>query len=195
MPLGRLCTNSPTFACIWNGHHFAIIRFKCKPVDLKAVAVWIDRCGDWLLPLLGVLGLGGLLGGAPPGLVVAVPGNRLRQALREVGVGRLPAQLAAELGGVDGVAAVVARAVAHPVEGVVRLPHRAQDVTHHGDVVPLAVGADEVGLAGDAPGEHRPHGARVVLGVDPVADVAPVAVELGADAGKDVGDLQIARSK
>ena len=47
-----------------------------------------------LLPLRGVSRLGGLLGGAPPGLVLAVPGNRLREALGEVGVGRLPAELA-----------------------------------------------------------------------------------------------------
>lgn len=44
-----------------------------------------------LLPLCAVAGLGGLLGGAPPGLVGHVPVDRLLQALREVGVGRPPA--------------------------------------------------------------------------------------------------------
>ena len=38
----------------------------------------------------------------------------------EVDAGRAPAQLAAQLGAVDGVAAVVAGAVAHPVEVVLR---------------------------------------------------------------------------
>ena len=66
----------------------------------------------------GVPPLGGLLGGAPPGLVLAVPGDGLGEAGREVGVGRLPAELAAELGRVDRVAAVVGGAVAHPVEVV-----------------------------------------------------------------------------
>ena len=61
-----------------------------------------------LLPLRRVPGLGGLLGGAPPGLVVAVPRDGLGQAGGEVGVPGPPAELAAELGGVDGVAAVVA---------------------------------------------------------------------------------------
>ena len=83
----------------------------------------------------------------------------------------------------------MAGAVAHPVEGVLGLPHRAQDVAHHGDVVALAVGAHQVGLAGRPAGEDGPHRAGVVLGVDPVADVAPVAVELGADAAEHVGDL------
>ena len=101
----------------------------------------------------------------------------------------LPAQLAAELGGVDGVAAVVAGAVAHPVE-VVRGPAHAREYrAQHVDVGLLAVGADEVGLAHLALGEDSPHGAGVVVGVDPVAHVAAVAVELGAHAVQDVGDL------
>ena len=142
-----------------------------------------------LLALGAVPRLGGLLGRAPPSLVVAVPGYGLGQAGGEVGVLGLPAELAAELGGVDGVAAVVAGAVAHPVE-VVLVPAEAfKDLAQHGDVVQLAVGADQVGLADAAAGEDAPHGGAVVLGVDPVADVAAVAVELGAPAVDDVGDL------
>ena len=38
--------------------------------------------------------LGGLLGRAPPGLVLDVPVDGLLEALGEVGVGRPPAQLA-----------------------------------------------------------------------------------------------------
>ena len=142
-----------------------------------------------LLPLGGVPRLGGLLGRAPPGLVVAVPGYGLGQAGGKVGVLRLPAEPAAELGGVDRVAAVVARAVAHPVEVVLRAAEGLQDLSEHRDVVQLAVGPDQVGLADAAAGEDGPNGAGVVLGVDPVADVAPVAVELGADAVDEVRDL------
>ena len=58
-----------------------------------------------------------------------------------------PAQLGPQLGGVDGIAAVVAGAVAHPVEVVCVPAHGLQDHAQHGDVVPLAVRADEVGLA------------------------------------------------
>ena len=142
-----------------------------------------------LLPLGGVPRLGGLLGGAPPGLVGAVPLDRPGQAGGEVGVRGLPAELAAELGRVDGVAAVVAGAVAHPVEVVLRAAEGLEDLAQHGDVVQLAVGADQVGLADAAAGEDAPHGGAVVLGVDPVADVPAVAVELGAHAVDEVCDL------
>ena len=104
-------------------------------------------------------------------------------------MGRPPAELALELGRVDGVAAVVAGAVGDPVEVLGVAPHRLEDHAQDGDVVPLAVGADEVGLPRAALGEDVPDGRGVVLGVDPVADVLAAAVELGADAVDDVGDL------
>ena len=102
---------------------------------------------------------------------------------------RPPAQLALELGGVDGVAAVVAGAVGDPVEVLGVAPHRLEDHAEHGDVVLLPIGADEVGLPRAALGEDVPDGRGVVLGVDPVADVLAAAVELGADAVDDVRDL------
>lgn len=101
----------------------------------------------------------------------------------------LPAELAAELGGVDRVAAVVAGAVAHPVE-VVGVPVEGlEDGAQHVDVRPLSVGADEVGLAGAAAGQDGPDGRAVVLGVDPVADVQAVAVEPRARPVDQVRDL------
>ena len=142
-----------------------------------------------LLPLCAVARLGGLLGRAPPGLVLDVPVDRLLQASGEVGVGRPPAQLALQLRGVDGVAAVVAGAVGDPVEVLGVAAHGLQDHAQHGDVVLLAVGADEVGLPHAALGEDVPHRGAVVLGVDPVADVLAAAVELGAHAVDYVGDL------
>ena len=104
-------------------------------------------------------------------------------------MGRPPAELAPELRAVDGVAAVVAGAVGDPVEVLGVLPHRLEDHAQDGDVVPLAVGADEVGLPHAAAGQDFPDGRGVVLGVDPVADVLAAAVELGAHAVDDVGDL------
>lgn len=130
-----------------------------------------------------------ILGGAPPGLVLHVPIDGGLEPLGEIGVGRPPAQLAPELRAVDGVAAVVAGAVGDPVEVIGVLSQRLEDHAQHGDVVPLAVGADEVGLPHAALREDVPDGRGVVLGVDPVADVLAAAVELGAHAVDDVGDL------
>lgn len=151
------------------------------------------RCQPSVYPLLLTLGLvpglGGLLGRAPPGLVGHVPVDRLLEPLGEVGVGRPPAQLALELRRVDGVAAVVAGAVGDPVEVLGVAAHRLQDHAQDRDVVPLAVGPDEVGLPHAAAGQDVPDGRGVVLGVDPVADVLAAAVELGAHAVDDVRDL------
>ena len=104
-------------------------------------------------------------------------------------MGRPPTQLALELRRVDGVAAVVAGAVGDPVEVLGVASHRLQDHAQHGDVVLLAVGADEVGLPHAALREDVPDGRGVVLGVDPVADVLALSVELGAHAVDDVRDL------
>ena len=142
-----------------------------------------------LLTLRAVTGLGGLLGRAPPGLVGDVPVDGGLEPLCEVGVRRPPAQLALELRAVDGVAAVVAGAVGDPVEVLGVLSHGLQDHAQHGDVVPLAVGPDEVGLPRAALREDVPDGRGVVLGVDPVAHVLAPPVELGAHAVDDVGDL------
>ena len=108
--------------------------------------------------LVIVFYLSGLLGRAPPGLVGDVPVDGLLEALGEVGVRRPPAQLALELGGVDGVAAVVAGAVGDPVEVLGVAPHGLEDHAQDRDVVPLAVGADEVGLPRAALGEDVPDG-------------------------------------
>lgn len=158
----------------------------CGPARAPRSAVRRDAV---LLALCAVAGLGGLLGRAPPGLVLHVPVDRLLEPLGEVGVRRPPAQLALELGGVDGVAAVVAGAVGDPVEVLGVAPHGLQDHAQDRDVVLLAVRADEVGLPHAALGEDVPDGTGVVLGVDPVADVLAAAVELRLDPVDDVGDL------
>ena len=102
---------------------------------------------------------------------------------------RAPAELALELGRVDGVAAVVAGAVGDPVEVLGVAAHGLEDRAQDRDVVLLPVGSDEVGLPHAALREDVPDGRGVVLGVDPVADVLAAAVELGAHAVDDVGDL------
>ena len=158
----------------------------CGPARAPRGAVRQDAV---LLALCAVARLGGLLGRAPPGLVLDVPVDGGLEALGEVGVRRPPAELALELRGVDGVAAVVSGAVGDPVEVLGVLSHRLEDHAQDRDVVLLAIGADEVGLPHAALGEDVPDGRGVVLCVDPVADVLAAAVELGAHAVDDVGDL------
>lgn len=102
---------------------------------------------------------------------------------------RPPAQLALELSGVDGVAAVVAGAVGDPVEVLGVAAHGLDDHAQDGDVVLLAVSSDEVGLPHLALREDVPDGRGMVLGVDPIADVLALSIELGADAVDYVRDL------
>ena len=142
-----------------------------------------------LLALLLVPGFGGGLGGLPPLAVVRVPVDGGLQTGLEVRVRGRPTQFGPELRGIDRVSTVVARTVLHPVERVLALSHHLQDHAKHGDVVPLAVRADQVGLADPALGQDRPHAAGMVLGVDPVAYVLALAVQLRSLALEDVRDL------
>ena len=142
-----------------------------------------------LLALLLVPGFGGGLGRLPPGAVVRVPVDGLFQAGLEVRVRGRPTQLGPQFRGIDRVSTVVARTVLHPVERVLALSHHLQNHAKHGDVVPLAVRADQVGLADAALRQNRPHARAVVLGVDPVAHVQALPVELGALPVQDVRDL------
>ena len=144
------------------------------------------------LPLLAlrlVLCLGSLLGGTPPLLIFAIPFNGRGKPFGKVGMLRLPAQLTTQLRGVNGVAAVVAGTVAHPIEIVGGLAHALEDGVQNVDIVLFAVGADEVRLAVAPPRQDSPYGGRVILGVDPVAHVQAVAIQLWLDAAQDVGDL------
>lgn len=142
-----------------------------------------------LLALLPVPGFGGGLGGLPPLAVVRVPVDGGLQAGLEVRVRGRPAQFGPQFRGIDRVTAVMARTVLHPVERVLVLSHHLQDHAKHGDVVFLAVRADQVGLADPAFGQDRPHTAGMVLSVDPVAHVLAPAVQLRPLALEDVRDL------
>lgn len=142
-----------------------------------------------LLALLLVPGFGGGFGRLPPLAVVRVPVDGGLQAGLEVRVRGRPTQFGPQFRGVDRVTAVVARTVLHPVERVLALAHHPQDHAKHGDVVPLAVRADQVRLADPALGQDRPHAAGMVLSVDPVAHVLAPAVQLRPLALEDIRDL------
>src|SRR3954447_6999155 len=149
------------------------------------------RVPSWRDHLLGerVLRLRGVLHRPPPRLVVAVPVDRRGEAVPEALVARGPAELAAQLAGLDRVAPVVPRAVGDVVVGVGILAHQLEDQCNHVAVVHLGFGADQVGLPDTAAVDDGPHRIIVVVDVDPVTDIEPVAVELGPDAVHHVGDL------
>lgn len=57
------------------------------------------------------------------------------------------------------------------------------------DVAPLALGANRVGFTDFALLQDRPHRARMVVDVYPVANAAPAAVKLWPAPCENVGDL------
>lgn len=121
-------------------------------------------------PQLDIARLGCILSGTPPCLVPAIPLDGGLQALRIVGALGLPSQAPPQPGGADRVPVIVVGTVAYPVEVVPRPVHRPQDVTQHGDVIALAVDADEVGPAKAPTRKDLPYGARTVVKVNTVAD-------------------------
>ena len=141
------------------------------------------------LALTLVPGFGRGLRRLPPRTVLGVPFDRLREARLEVGVLRSPTQLGAQLGRIDRVPTVMARTILHPIERILRLPHHPQNHAKHGDVIPLTIRADQIRLADTTLRQNRPHAAGMVLGMDPVTHVQPLAVQLRTLTIQDVRDL------
>src|SRR3954466_4361924 len=144
--------------------------------------------------------------GLAPGAMAEIPAHGGAQPLLEA-LPRRPAELAPGLRVVDGVAAVVARAVGDeglevPVGGdaagggrgvAARRPLALQDVAEGVDdlqVGALAPSAQVVALARPAAPQNLQHPAAVILHVDPVADVAAVAVDGQRPAVEGVEDHQ-----
>src|SRR4051812_12111222 len=129
-------------------------------------------------PVLALVVLAVLAGPdrAPPPLVVAVPGDGLAEPVVELHP-RLPAELRPDLLGRQRVAAVVTRAVGHVLDQGLVAARQLDDALDDVDVLVLARAADVVDLAGAAALERRVDRAREVLDVEPVADLAAVAVD------------------
>ena len=130
--------------------------------------------------------------------MLQVPVHGRGDALVEA-VFRLPAQLALELGRVDGVAAVVAGAVGHvgdlaaarlSVSARTALVQQRADRPHHLDVLLLRVAADVVGLTDRALGQHGADRLAVVGHEQPVAHLFTVAIDRQRLAGQGLGDHQ-----
>ena len=130
--------------------------------------------------------------------MIEVPAYGLAQARLEL-LSRLPTQFTGDLGGVDGVAAIVARAVGDKCDQLAartgsqrpcHLIHEVANQCHHVQVGALARPANVVGRAHPAAGQDRTNRRAVILHKEPVADVLPVAVNRQRFAFKRVQDHQ-----
>ena len=119
-----------------------------------------------------------------PFLVVQIPADRGAETFVKAMV-PLPAELALELGAVDGIAAIVAEAIFDVGdEGFQRgggvaafLGDEGDEAAQEGDILPFVLAADVVGFADAAAVHDRPDRFVVILDIDPVADVLAVAVD------------------
>src|SRR5579862_9430487 len=98
-------------------------------------------------------------------------------------VARRPSELAADLRGVDRVASIVAGPIGHerlePMRAVVagtELVHEIADAIDDLHVGPLVPAADIILFAHPSPGEREHQPGAMILDVQPVAHLLPVAV-------------------
>jgi len=118
-----------------------------------------------------------------PFLVVKIPAHGLLDAFFEL-QGRLPAEFLLELGGVDGVAGIVAQTIRHVSDEVHVLAFRAAEQLIDGldddlddvDVLPFVEAADVVSFGNLSVMENHVDGTCVVFDKEPVANVFALAV-------------------
>ena len=125
-----------------------------------------------------------------------IPVNRLANTLLEASL-RLPTQLAAQLGAVGPIAKVMALAVLDKlhlgvrVSLLTRLTGKLVDQRNHDlRVLALITSTDVVNLAYAPALEHRIERTTVVGHVDPIADVAPIAIQGNRLIRERLGDDQ-----
>ena len=112
----------------------------------------------------------------PPGLVVEIPLDGFLNAVGESGL-RQPAQLIVDLGGVDGVAHVVALAVGHKGDQRLGLSQRVADELYDIEILHLVVAAHVVDLALGALADDEIDRAAVILDIQPVAHILARSVD------------------
>lgn len=144
---------------------------------------------EFLLALGAVAGFGGGFGGLPPGAVGSIPSDGRLQTGFEIGMHGPPAEFGTQLIGIDRVTSIMPRTVTHPVECVLRTPHKPQNHTHYGNVAHFAVRADQIRFADATARQNRPYRRRVVFRMNPVAHVLAGAVQFRPRAFQNGCDL------
>src|SRR5262245_4981438 len=134
----------------------------------------------------------------PPGAVVHVPPYGRLEALLEGMFGR-PAEFAVELGKINRIAKVMPRSVGHERDQLaMRWPRRASgetihdlaDRADHVDVAALGAAADIIGLPDASLFDHLCQSLRVVVDVEPVADIETLPIDRHAVASEPLDDGQ-----
>ena len=100
-----------------------------------------------------------------------------------------PAEFGTQLIGIDRVTSIMPRTVTHPVECVLRTPHKPQNHTHYGNVAHFAVRADQIRFADATARQNLPYRRRVVFRMNPVAHVLAGAVQFRPRAFQNGCDL------
>src|SRR5262245_37466017 len=104
-----------------------------------------------------------------------VPVNRVVQRLPPIPA-RTPAELIPDTTGVDAVASVVTRSIVDVANQSERLTDTLQDGVNNLEVLALILGPDVVRRAGGALAEDGVDRGDVVLDVQPIANLPPVAI-------------------
>ena len=125
----------------------------------------------------------------PPVAVGQIPVDGLVDAVGKLRL-RQPAQLVVDLGGVDGVAHIVALAVGDVGDQALRLAQLLADQPHDVDIPHLVVAADVVYLAHPSAADDEVDGLAVILHIQPVPDVQALAVHRQRLVVQRVGDHQ-----
>src|SRR5262245_55188480 len=111
-----------------------------------------------------------------PRLIARVPGDRFFDAGFE-GVSRLPSQFSLNLRGVDGITAIVPRAILDVLDELVAFAQRGQHETSDFHVGLFVVAADVVDLSRYTAVKHDIDRPAVIFHMQPVANVETIAVD------------------
>ena len=124
-----------------------------------------------------------------PLLIVAIPRDRVRQTLIELHL-RLPSELAAQLFAVDGIAQIMSRTIGDELDQTFGSAQRFQDQLGNFEILHLAAAADVVHLAFAALLQYHVQSGAMIVDVDPVANIAALAVHRQALARHRLRDHQ-----
>ena len=91
---------------------------------------------------------------------------------------RSPAKLAPKLARIYCVTPIVPRAIPHPVNVILTLPHCLKNGPKNLEVAMLSISTDKIRFPHRSFSQNGPNGASMILHVNPVAYIQAIAVQL-----------------